>query len=187
MVEFNHEKTQEECEGQKKGPEYFLYLMTPVQGRIFAYILSRWPNKSDAEDIMQETISILWKKFDTYEPGTEFHSWAFAVVKFVLMNYSKKNKNNHIQFSEQTLEVLEEQSEKHLKSYNSQIDILRTCIGKLPAKEMKIIKLKYEVGLSTHKIANTFGISSRTFYRVLSKIHNSLIKCMNLSSLEEQL
>ena len=166
---------------RKSSPEYFLSLMASVQGRIYAYILSRWPNKSDADDIMQETISILWKKFDTYEPGTEFQAWAFTVVKYVLSGFRRKHQNNPLQFSAEALEALDIQSEKYLNEYNSQIGVLRDCVRKLPPKEMKIIQLKYEGGLSSQKIALNLGMSLRTFYRNLSKIHGALIRCMGLA------
>jgi len=164
-------------------PEFFLYLMTPVQGRLYAYILSRWPNKSDADDIMQETISILWQKFETYEPGSEFSAWAFKVAKFVLSNFRKKHYKNQIQFSEEALSALENQSDNFLKNYTSQIETLRDCLKKLPSKESKILTLKYEEGVSSKKIATRFGMSIRTFYRVISKIHTGLMRCMRLKTM----
>ena len=181
MSESGQDNFNNNSEGNRNSPEYFLRMMASVQGRIYAYILSRWPNKSDADDIMQETISILWKKFDTYEPGTEFQAWAFTVVKYVLAGFRRKHQSNPIQFSQEALAVLESDSSQYISNYNSQIDLLRECIRKLPSKELKIIKLKYEGGLSSQKIAISFGMSIRTFYRVISKIHNTLIRCMSLS------
>lgn len=170
-------------EQDKMSPECFLYLLTPVQGRIYAYIMSRWPNKSDADDIMQETISILWKKFDTYEPGTEFLAWTFTTAKYVLSGFRRRHQKNPIQFSEEALAALESQSEEFLSDYLSQIELLRQCIQKLEFKEAKLLELKYESGLSSQKIATHFGMSLRTFYRVLSKTLSTLMRCMNLSAI----
>ncbi len=164
----------------KKGPEYFLYLLTPVQGRIYAYILSRWPNKSDADDIMQEAISILWQKFDTYEPGTEFLAWAFTVTKYVISGFRRKHKNNPIQFSHETLEAINDQAGSQMQQYDSQLETLRECIKKLPLKDSNLLKLKYEDSLTAQKIATRFGMSLRTFYRNIAKIHSTLLQCMGM-------
>ena len=163
-----------------KNPEYFLYLLTPVQGRIYAYVLSRWPNKSDADDIMQEAISILWQKFDTYQPGTEFLAWAFTVTRYVISNFRRKRKNNPIQFSHETLEAINDQAGTQMQDYESQLETLRDCIKKLPLKESNLLKLKYEDGLTGQKIATRFGMSLRTFYRNVSKIHAILLQCMGM-------
>ena len=165
-----------------KNPEYFLYLLTPVQGRIYAFILSRWPNKSDADDIMQETISILWQKFDTYEPGTEFLAWAFTVTKYVISGFRRKRKNNPIQFSHETLEAIKEQAGDQMQGYESQLETLQDCVKKLPAKEINLLKFKYEDGWTAQKIATRFGMSLRTFYRNVSKIHTTLLHCMGMEA-----
>lgn len=187
MSRRSHEGRERQCAESKGNPDFFLYLMTPVQGRLYAYIISRWPNKSDADDIMQETISILWQKFDTYEPGTEFSAWAFKVTKFVLSNFRKKHYKNHIQFSEEALSVLENESNSFLKNHTGQIEILRDCVNKLPSKEAKILTLKYEDGVSPKNIATRFGMSIRTFYRVISKIHTTLMRCMSITTMRGEL
>ncbi|MBN2064736.1 MAG: sigma-70 family RNA polymerase sigma factor [Sedimentisphaerales bacterium] len=163
-------------------PEYFLYLLTPVQGRLYAFILSRWPNKSDADDIMQEVISVLWSKFDSYEPGTEFLAWAFTVTKYILSGFRRKHKNYPVQFSAETLEMLDKHTDEFNSVYDNRIETLRECVKKLPVRDLSLLKLKYEEGLPSQKIASRFGMSVRTFYRNISKAHAILMQCMSLSS-----
>ncbi len=162
-------------------PEYFLYLLTPIQGRLYAFILSRWPNKSDADDIMQETISVLWRKFHTYEPGTEFTAWAFTVTRYVLSGFKRKHSKYPVQFTEETLSVLDKHASDFDKSYDNRIETLRDCIKKLSGKELSLLKLKYEEGLPSQKIASRFGMSIRTFYRNISKTHAAILRCMDLN------
>lgn len=173
-------------EDRMAGPEYFLYLLTPVQGRLYAYVMSRWPNRADADDIMQEIISILWRKFDTYEPGTEFLAWAFTIAKYVLSGFRRRNQRNPIQFSNEALDAIESQADEFISEYPTQTDLLRDCIGKLPGREATILKLKYEIGLTSQKIAAHFGMSPRTFYRALSKTFTSLVHCMGLATIKDR-
>ena len=124
------------------GTEKFLHLWTLIQGRVYAYILSHWPNRSDADDIMQETISIMWKKYDTYKPGTDFFAWAVTIAKYVLMTFRRKQNNNPIKFNDEALKLLEEKSEEFMSSIDSRLGILEFCVKKLPDKEANLLKLK---------------------------------------------
>ena len=42
--------------------KYFVSKLMPHHNRLFSYILKMVPNYSDAEDVMQEVVSLLWKK-----------------------------------------------------------------------------------------------------------------------------
>ncbi len=44
----------------------FMRLYTQHQRRLYVYLLSLLHNVADAEELMQQTSYILWKKFDTF-------------------------------------------------------------------------------------------------------------------------
>lgn len=44
--------------------------------QIYSYILTLIPHWVDAEDVFQETSTIIWEKFDQYKSGTNFRAWA---------------------------------------------------------------------------------------------------------------
>ncbi len=48
----------------------FLRLIMANQKPIYALILGMIPNRDDAEDIFQETVLVMWSKFDSFERGT---------------------------------------------------------------------------------------------------------------------
>ena len=130
---------------------------------------------------MQETISIMWKKYDTYKPGTDFFAWAVTIAKYVLMTFRRKQNNNPIKFNDEALKLLEEKSEEFMSSIDSRLGILEFCVKKLPDKEANLLKLKYNNDLSAQKIAIRFGMSVRSVYRSLSKIYVALMRCVNQS------
>ena len=55
-------------------------LLTQHQRRIFAYIYTLVPNRTDAEDILQETSLIICEKFHDFKPGTDFVAWACQIA-----------------------------------------------------------------------------------------------------------
>ena len=49
--------------------EEFMRLFGAHRRRLYQFILSLVPNVQDAEDVLQETNIILWRKFGGYQPG----------------------------------------------------------------------------------------------------------------------
>ena len=55
--------------------EEFMTLLTANHRRIFQHILAMCPSLQDAEDVLQETNLVLWRKFSQYQRGTSFLAW----------------------------------------------------------------------------------------------------------------
>ena len=56
----------------------------------FAYRLCG--NKSDAEEIVQETFVKVWKSSKKYKPEHNFKSWLFAIARNTAIDYMRKKK-----------------------------------------------------------------------------------------------
>jgi RNA polymerase sigma-70 factor (ECF subfamily) len=171
------------CE-KDRDTERFLYLLTPAQGRIYAYILSHWPNRVDAEDIMQETVATIWKKFNTYESDRSFLAWAITIAKFTILSFRKKHSSNPIQFDDETLTLLQEKSGEFLDRIDDRLHILKECVGKLPEREFALLKQRYGQELPIQHIATNLHVSVRAIYKSLSHVHNILIRCVRRSLAE---
>lgn len=172
---------QEEQFNSNSDTERFLRLLTPIQGRIYAYILSNWPNRSDADDIMQETTTVLWKKFSSYEPGTDFLAWAVTIAKYTVMSYRQKQKKHPVQFNDEAMRILQDKSDTFFNKFDGRLSALQQCVKKLPQADSKFLELRYEQEMSAQRIANRFDISTRAVYKTLSRIHDALMRCVRHS------
>lgn len=54
--------------------ESFLRLFVKSRTQILTFMLTLVPNCADAEDIMQNTAAIMWRKFHEFKLGTNFVS-----------------------------------------------------------------------------------------------------------------
>ncbi len=50
----------------------FIQLLTGSQSRLFAYSVSMMGNRQQAQEVMQETNLVMWRKADQFEIGTNF-------------------------------------------------------------------------------------------------------------------
>ncbi|MBN2514286.1 MAG: hypothetical protein JXB18_15210, partial [Sedimentisphaerales bacterium] len=91
--------------------QQFMTLYMGVQRRLFGYVLSHIPNSSDADDIVQETVSIMWSEFDKYKTGTNFAAWALCIARYQILSYRKQITKKNRLFSSQAIEAIQNVAE----------------------------------------------------------------------------
>ena len=81
-------------------------LMMKNQRRIFAYIMTLVPSRTDAEDILQEASLTICEKFSEFKIGTNFYSWACQIAYWKVRAARKKFATSKVVFNEEILEVI---------------------------------------------------------------------------------
>ena len=90
----------------------FLRLIMVNQKPIYALILGMIPNRDDAEDIFQETVLVMWSKFDSFEQGTNFVAWGMKIAKYKILQAHRQAVRHNFQFSQAALESLQHKSDQ---------------------------------------------------------------------------
>ncbi len=156
----------------------FLHLHSKYQHRIYGFIMSFVADWNIADDIYQETLSVLWKKYSEFVPGTNFLSWAFTIAHFQILSHQKKQKTLKKHFSQATLDNLNEVAFSSVNESDQTLVALRNCVKKLSDRGKKLIKLRYENELTVAKIAERIQQSVHTLYKEYQKIHRQLFQCV---------
>lgn len=164
--------------GGRDQTERFLGLLLAHQRRVHAYILSLVPNRSDADDLLQETIVALWRKFDCYEPGTDFLAWAVAVARYEVLKFRQKHARSKLLFSEELMGALAQSVELKVAEFDDRHTALETCLGKLAARDRELIALRYQEGLTIKAVALRVGRPIAGMYKAMSRIHDALTLCV---------
>ena len=89
-------------------PAELVQLLMKYQRRIFAYIHTLVPSRSDAEDILQEACLTICEKFDQFESGTNFYSWACQIAYWKVRAARKKFATSKVVFNQDVLDVVTE-------------------------------------------------------------------------------
>ncbi|MBN2211091.1 MAG: sigma-70 family RNA polymerase sigma factor [Sedimentisphaerales bacterium] len=159
--------------------QQFIRLYQANEARIYGYILSMIGHWSEADDLMQETASVMWGKFEQFEPGTDFAAWGMSIAHYEILNYLKKKKEKHLQFSEETMAALHPKIEEVSQSADQFRDALRKCLSLLPDKDRLLIKLRYEMGATVRSVSERIGRQATTVYKALQRIHARLYVCIH--------
>ena len=164
----------------------FMGLIVSSQKHIFSYIITMVPNHSDADDILQDTMTIMWRKFDEFERGSNFVAWGIAIAKYRILKYREKTVNSKLRLDDDVLELLEKQSAGLLEKLDNRLDALKNCVKKLTGKERNLLKMRYEQDQSFRKIAASVGLTSTAVFKAISQVHCKLMRCIKRTLITEQ-
>jgi len=159
--------------------ELYMRLLLEHEQRIYSFILSLVHNWADADDLMQETCAVMWRKFDGFEPGTNFSAWAMQIAYFQVLNHRKIKRKARARISDANVEALADKFRKVSDQREARRDALHTCIGKLPQRDQRLVQLRYLPDATTRDVADAVGKSIDAVYKALNKAHRTLRECVH--------
>lgn len=165
--------------------ESFIKLLTARQERIYAYILSLVPQTADADDIMQDVTTVMWRKFETFQVGSDFAAWGIAIARYKVMDYRKQQQGKHIYLSDEAIKAIEADLEKTLHNHEDKMEALKSCIKKLGRNDRRIIQMRYYEEKPAQDIARRLRKHVRTIYKILARIQNQLLYCVHRTLISE--
>lgn len=173
-------------EADSRTPE-FLNLLSECNRQISAYIFSMVQNFEDADDILQQTITIMWKKFDEFELGTDFASWGMTIAHYEILAYRRKKGKQKIIFSDNLLRQIEGIAEQKSKRADKRLKYLRQCLKKLNPNDLMLLRYRFEINESVKALALRTGKSIQFMYRRLATIQHILYECIRQNVAREEL
>lgn len=173
------EKTgQNDQAAPKEKYEVFLRLFRANEDRLFGFTLKMLPNFAIAEDIMQETMMTMWRKFDEFEEGTSFSAWGIKIARYKIMEFHQQNKKAGVVYlSDEILRRLTD-DDRPGKLENSYFEALHHCVDKLKDQNHHIITLRYSRQMPVKQIAEELSVSVNVVYKSIAKIHYMLQQCI---------
>jgi|YelNatPaOPRAMG01_1025707.scaffolds.fasta_scaffold93248_2 RNA polymerase sigma-70 factor (ECF subfamily) len=156
----------------------FVQLFLENQKKIFGFILTLVPNWADAEDVFQETATVLWNKFDAFTPGSDFLAWALTTARFQVLCHRKKQQRDRVRFSDRTIEMLSERLMAFIETNERRKEALSHCLTLLNDRDRELIQLRYAMGATTQGVATAVGRSIHAVYKALNRIHAQLLFCV---------
>ena len=134
-----------------------------------------------AEDIFQNTVLKAVTKDVSFEAEAALFSWAFITARRDSLNWIRKHRRESVGIDEDILTLIHQDWQNdHLNPKGNRFEMLRDCMEELPQKSEKILRLRYFEGLSCGEIADSISITLDAVYKRISRIQNSLRKCVEL-------
>lgn len=158
---------------------HFFRLYNSAQKRIYAYLLMLVHNHNDAEDLLQETASILWEQFDKYDKGESFAAWAVGIARNKALDFLKSKRMTRPLLNDDFYSDVSRLAESECHNTDNRLAALRNCIKKMSAQNQRLIHLRFEKGIPVKKISQMSEHSAEVIYKKMSRIYSALHHCIN--------
>lgn len=162
------------------GTEEFIGLFTRHERQVRFYIASLVANKSDVDDIMQETASLLWKKYDQYDSTRPFLPWAMKFAYNSVRRYRQKLRTQKKYFCDELIEELVAAHEREMDRLEQQRKLLPLALKKLSEKDRLLIQHRYSNGGTIQELAEKLGEKPDALYKRLQRIRIKLMAFIQL-------
>ncbi len=163
------------------GTEQFIKEYSACEQDLRFYIGSLINNKSDVDDILQETATMIWKKYDDgRDPDKPFLPWALAFAFNAVRNYRHRLKVRQKYFSDELLESMAVVQEKRQDELSAQGAILKAAVRRLSARDRLLIEHRYSSGGTIQDLAMKLGEKPDALYKQLQRIRENLLKTIQL-------
>jgi len=160
----------------------FVRLFSRAQPRLHAYILTMVPNWADAADILQETSSVMWRKFEHFEAGTNFFAWACQIARLEVATFRKRNRRAGLMFSDDFVAAVADKTEELAHTLEARQGLLVDCLQELRPRDRELLQLRYQEESSVGKVAKHTGRNVEAVYKALQRIRRQLFECVERRS-----
>jgi RNA polymerase sigma-70 factor (ECF subfamily) len=149
------------------------------------FIRSLVPTRDDMDEVIQQTSVVLWRKYDEFDPGTDFRNWAFTVARFEVLKYRRTRARDRHVFSEELLALLADEGVAEAEQRESERRALEQCIERLAPRQRELIEQCYDGSSTIRQVAESLRRSAGALYKALDRLRSTLLDCIEQSLARE--
>ena len=165
----------------------FVGQISRAQRALHAFIFSLVRHAADADDVLQETNLVLWRKCGQFQPGTDFLAWAFRVAHFQVLAHRKRKQRAREHFDDELLAQLAAEAEERRTDFETRRQALAVCLQKLPQEHRALIAQRYEPEGCVNDMAAARGSTPKAVSELLRRIRRALLLCIEQTLVREEL
>jgi RNA polymerase sigma-70 factor (ECF subfamily) len=160
-----------------KSSAEFEELAMPLFGSLYNF--ARWlvRNRSDAEDLVQETYRRALHSFASFQPGTNFRDWIFRILKNTFLSSRsglERKMTVAMESEEDGSELAERETPETILIERSNRQLVQRAIDELPAHYQEVLLLCEVEEMSYQQIGETLSIPIGTVMSRLARARRAI-------------
>lgn len=164
----------------------FAELITRHQSELYGYIYAVVRNWEDTDDLFQSVCLVLWSKFDSFRPGSNFFAWARQTAKIKVSDFLRHKYKHLPRFvAGELMDILTEVEPEDVRA-DMYLIALRRCRKKLSSTDDELLQLRYVEGLSTVEIAGRLQRLQQSVSRSLNRVRRWLFECVEFEVTKQE-
>jgi len=160
-------------------PDGFEKLVEDHQSALKGFILSLVAEPHAADDVLQETNLVIWRKAAEFEMGTNFRAWAFRIAHFQVLSHRQRINRSRLVLDDDLVSRMAAEAEaEEPEELIERKHRLRLCLSRLPERQREMIRRRYLQSEQVASIAGTSGIAANAVSQLLHRGRQNLLRCM---------
>ncbi|MDP6637131.1 MAG: sigma-70 family RNA polymerase sigma factor [Phycisphaerae bacterium] len=142
------------------------------------YLLSACGDLNAADELLGEVSSVLWEKFDKYDPERPFQAWALGVARLELLKWRQSLARGREVLSPEAIDALADTAGQCSVEIDERLAHLRNCLQSVGASTRRVLRLRYWRRLKVGQIARQVGKSTAAIEMTLVRARRGLRDCV---------
>lgn len=160
----------------------FSKLAASVDQRLRYFLLSLTSNPDDAEDVLQDSYEVAWRRFSDFEEGSNFYAWMARIAYNQARNFNRKRRRHQgLGLSEEVVADLAKTASGYSEFLEIRQQLLRECLEKLKPIDQALLIDSYRDEQPKADLARRYGIRGDLLPKRLFRLRKKLHDCVNRS------
>ena len=153
---------------------------------LVAYARAVLGDYAAAEDVVQEAMLVVVKKFDQFEEGTSMLAWCRAIVRLEVLRM-KQQRHKQRSLTERLLDDAidaafdEFQTAQRSDDAEPWHEALTRCLGRVPNRGRSVLQARFVDELSYQQIAERVGMTLEAVRKALFRLKKQVRSCVETS------
>ena len=161
---------------------------------LFNYTITRVNDREIAQDLVQDTFFAGLKSMKNFKGQASERTWLVSILKRKIIDHYRKINSNkgkaEVRMSYNTdsesegdwleqrvADPYDKTAEDNLE--NTELGVaIHDCIGKLPAKQANVFKMKTLLGYDTEAICNDLDITASNLWVIIHRARTAMAACL---------
>jgi RNA polymerase sigma-70 factor, ECF subfamily len=150
------------------------------QAEVWAITSALLVDKSQAQDLVQETFVRAYRQLSRYERGRDFGAWLRTIARNLVRNELRRRGRqlNLLALYHSELEMQLADGDTHDERHDRLFTALEHCLNALPEPAANVVNLRYEQGLDFEEIASKLNRTVPASRQLLSRARLWLRDCL---------
>ncbi len=166
--------------------EEFVRLWTAAQRKVFLSIFTLVHNLADAEEILQQTSVVLWRKFSEFRRDQDFTRWACGIARYEVLKHRHERGKAVLLMSDALVERLAAATIREIDHSDRRREALQQCLEELLPRHRELIRMRYEEDCRPEGLAVRLGRTADAVRRSLHRIRMRLLECVDRKLAHEE-
>ena len=155
----------------------FMELYLKVQPTLRSYIFALVHDMAEAEDILQEVSTVLWRDLARYNPALPFVNWAVGIARNHINNWRRSRARSRTVLVPTVEAKLADTFSDLQAELEHRRRALRECVEKVTPWARELLDLRYEREYTLSKIAQLKQTTLNAINKALGRVRAFLVKC----------